>query len=271
MSERTRTTDSWPVSPGAVGGFVFLLVGWQLVSTQFEPYQFPGLVHLGESFWLVVTNQTRYDVVANLGYSLVRIVGGFVIVMSLGTLAGVYMGLNETTEDYLSPVVTTLLTVPSVIWAFLAVLWWGLSEFLVPVFVISIIIVPYVTIQMWQGTKDAPQDLLDMATAFDASEGQVWRDILIPHLTPYTFATARLAFTLCWKLSLVAEIFGASTGVGVVVRNSFLSFQTNMIIAWALPIMILMVGIERTLQHLESRAFQWRDASDEFSDAQVLE
>ena len=260
MSSSNRSPAAFLPNPGAIVGIVVLLVGWQLVSTQFPPYRFPGLGHLAASFWTVITNGTRYDVVENLGISMVRILLGFLIVMTFGTLAGVYMGLNQETEDYLSPVVTTLLTVPSVIWAFMATLWFGLTELLVPVFVISIIIVPYVAIQMWQGTESVDSELLEMATAFGASREQVWRDVLIPHLTPYTFATARLAFTLSWKLSLVGEIFGSNSGVGVIIRNNFLSFQTDMIIAWALPIMFLMFGIERLLQRLEHRAFRWRDA-----------
>lgn len=272
MSVRTRPWPSYLPSPGAIVGLVVLLVGWQLVSTQFADYQFPGLLHLADSFWLVVTNGTRYDAGFNIGISLVRIVSGFLIVMTLGTAAGVYMGLDQRTEDYLSPAVTILLTVPSVIWAFMAVLWFGLTEFLVPVFVIVVIIVPYVTIQMWQGTESVDQDLLEMAAAFGASQEQIWRDILVPHLTPFTFATARLAFTLSWKLSLIGEIFGSNSGVGVIVRNNFLSFQTDMIIAWALPIMFLMFGIERVIQRLERRAFAWRD--DEVgaeTDAGVIE
>jgi NitT/TauT family transport system permease protein len=259
MSSRTRTFRDLLPSPGAVAGVVLLLVGWELVSTQFTPYRFPGLERLANSFWLVLSNQTRYDVVENLGYTLVRILVGFCIVMSLGSLMGVYMGLRDSVEDYLSPVVTTLLTVPSVIWAFLATIWFGLTDFLVPIFVISIIIVPYVAIQMWQGTQDVDQNLLDMASAFGASESQVWKEILIPHLTPYTMSTARLAFTLSWKLSLIAEIFGANKGVGVIVRNNFLSFQTDMIIAWALPVMFITFGVERIFQYLETRAYRWQD------------
>jgi NitT/TauT family transport system permease protein len=271
MSARTKTWSGYLPSPGAIAGLLVLVVGWQLVSTQFPNYQFPGLPHLADSFWLVVSNQTRYDVGFNLGISLVRIVTGFLIVMTVGTAAGVYMGLNQTTEDYLSPVVTILLTVPSVIWAFMAVLWFGLTEFIVPVFVIVVIIVPYVAIQMWQGTESVDQDLLDMAAAFGASQEQIWREILIPHLTPYTFATARLAFTLSWKLSLIGEIFGSNSGVGVIVRNNFLNFQTDMIIAWALPIMFLMFGLERVIQLLERRAFAWRDADVGTTDAKVIE
>lgn len=257
--------------PGAIAGLVLLLAGWQLVSTQFADYQFPSLLHLADSFWLVVSNQTKYDAGYNIGISLVRIVTGFLIVMTVGTASGVYMGLNQSTEDYLSPVVTILLTVPSVIWAFMAVLWFGLTEFLVPIFVIVIIIVPYATIQIWQGTASVDQELLDMAAAFGASQEQIWRDILIPHLTPYTFATARLAFTLSWKLSLIGEIFGSNSGVGVIVRNNFLNFQTDMIIAWALPIMFLMFFLERLMQYLERRAFAWRDAEVGTTDAQVIE
>lgn len=271
MSTSTNKLPGFRPSIGSIGGILFLLVGWQLVSTQFATYQFPGLVHLVGASRQVLTGQTMYSPVENYGLSLIRIVLGFLIVMTFGSIAGIFMGLNDATEDYLSPVVTILMTVPSVIWAFLAVLWFGLTTFLVPVFVISIIIIPYVMVQMWQGTNDVDQGLLEMASAFKADQGQVWRHILIPHLTPYTFATARLAFTLSWKLSLVAEIFGAGTGVGVIVRNYFLSFKTDMIIAWALPIMLLMFGIERVLQYLETRAYQWQPNAEDKTNAKVVE
>lgn len=271
MSTSTNRLRDFRPNAGSIGGILFLLVGWQLVSTQFAPYQFPGLLNLADSTWLVLTDQTQYSAAENFGLSITRIVLGFLIVMIFGSIAGIFMGLNDATEDYLSPIITILMTVPSVIWAFLAVLWFGLTTFLVPVFVISIIIIPYVAVQMWQGTNDVDQGLLDMANAFNADQWQVWRHILIPHLTPYTFATARLAFTLSWKLSLVAEIFGASTGIGVIARNYFLSFKTNMIIAWALPIMLLMFGIERILQYLESRAYQWQSNTGDRTSTKVVE
>jgi NitT/TauT family transport system permease protein len=258
MSVGTGDLRRFVPSVGSIAGVLFLLIAWQLVSTQFKPYQFPGLRNLADAFWLVITDQTQYSTTENLGISLVRIVLGFLIVMVLGTLTGVFMGISSEIEDYLSTYITVFLTIPSVIWAFMAVLWFGLTELLVPVFVITVIIYPYVTVNMWQGTKAVDKGLIEMADAFKASRSQVWRHIYIPHLTPFTFATARLAFTISWKLSLVAEIFGSNNGVGVVVQNYYQNSQTNMIIAWALPIMLLMLVIERVLQRLEHRAYRWR-------------
>ncbi|MDX1748197.1 MAG: ABC transporter permease subunit, partial [Halobacteriales archaeon] len=127
------------------------------------------------------------------------------------------------------------------------------------------------TVNMWQGTKAVDKGLIEMADAFKASRSQVWRHIYIPHLTPFTFATARLAFTISWKLSLVAEIFGSNSGIGVVVQNYYQNFQTNMIIAWALPIMFLMLVIERFLQRMEHRAYRWRPDAEGATDMEMVE
>ncbi|MFB6131679.1 MAG: ABC transporter permease [Salinigranum sp.] len=272
MSVGVKGWRRYVPSPAVLASIVVVLVAWQLLSMVLPGYQFPDLQHLVDALIQVLTYQTRYDPVSNIGMTLLRIVLSFVLVMVLGTATGVYMGLSKVTEDYLSTFVVVLLTVPSVIWAFLAVIWFGLRELLVPLFVIGILIYPYVTVNMWEGTKDIDPDLFEMAEAFGAHRSQVWRDIIIPHLTPYTFSTMRIAFTLCWKLALVAEIFGASTGVGVVIHTYYQNFSTDMIIAWALPIMFLMLVVEQVFQYLERRSYRWQpNAEVDSTDIEAVE
>ena len=254
-------------SPAVVASVILVLAAWQYLSTLFPSYNFPGLVHLVNAIWLIFTGGTDYNWVANYSVTLIRILLGFVIVMVLGSIVGVFMGTSSVFEDYISTFTVVMLTVPSVIWAFLAVMWFGLTEYVVPVFVISVIILPYVIVNMWQGTKDVDAELLEMASAFKFSRREVWRHIYIPHLTPYTFSTMRLAFAISWKLSLVAEIFGSSTGVGVIVNNYYQTFQTDMILAWALPMMVLMLGVEQIFEYLEQRSYRWQpDAESDTTD-----
>lgn len=245
-------------SPAVLASVAVVLGLWQLLSTTMPAYRFPGLVYLAESIWLVFSGGTDYDWALNYGVTLIRIVIGFVAVMVLGSPVGIFMGTSASLEDYLSTFTVVMLTIPSVIWAFLAVMWFGLTDYLVPVFVITVIIFPYVVVNMWQGAKDVDSQLLEMASAFNLDRSDVWRHIYIPHLTPYTFSTMRLAFSISWKLSLVAEIFGSSAGVGVVVNDYYQSFETNMIMAWAIPMMVLMLGVEQVFQYLEERSNNWQ-------------
>lgn len=249
-------------SPAVILSVVLVLGAWQLLSMTMASYRFPGFLQLAESIWLIFTGGTDHSWVTNYGVTLVRIFIGFAVVMVLGSVVGILMGISTVLEDYISTFTVLMLTIPSVLWAFLAVMWFGPTDYLVPVFVIVAIIFPYVTVNMWQGAKDVDSNLIEMATAFKLGRYDMWRHVYIPHLTPYTFSTMRLAFAISWKLSLVAEIFGSSNGIGVVVDNYYQTFQTDMIIAWSLPMMVLMLVVERIFERLEQRSYRWRTDTD---------
>lgn len=249
------------VGPRLLGALLFL-GGWQLLSTLFPASQFPGLERLAENLVVVFSNETRFDVFANYSMTIQRILLGFAISMTVGTTVGILMGANDVLDDYLTTPVMVFLSFPALIWAFLGILWFGLTDYVVAVFTIVMVVTPYVIVNVWEGTKDLDQDLVQMAESFRATRRQVWREIYIPHLNPYMLATTRLALSLSWKILLVAEIFGAQVGVGSVINSYYLNFRADMIIAWALPIMLLMFGFERLLRRLETRLFAWRPELD---------
>lgn len=245
------------VAPRLVG-LLLVLGGWQVASLGFPNSQFPSLPTLWSALVTVLTSTGRYQFVPNVSITLQRILLGFTISMVVGTVVGVLMGTRELLEDYLTTPTMVFLSFPALIWAFLGILWFGITSYLVPVFVIMMIVTPYVIVNVWEGTKDLDADLEEMAAAFDATNRQLWQDLYIPHLRPYLLATTRIAFSLAWKISLVAEIFGTTEGIGHIVNYYYLDFRVDMIIAWSLPIMVLMFGVERLLKRAEVRLFAWR-------------
>lgn len=237
---------------------LFIILAWELIALNFANYVFPRTTVVVRNFWLIITNQTRWDFVEHTSMTLIRILIGFVLVMVSGTILGILMGLQQRFDDYFSTYIIILLTVPGVVWAFAGTLWFGITELVVPVFLIFMIVFPYVAITMWQGTKDIDEGVINMANSFHASRYQIWRYVYIPYLTPYTFSNMRLAMTIAWKLCLVGEIFGASSGIGVIVNFYYEGFQNDMIIAWALPIILLMFIIERIFRRVEKYAYRWK-------------
>lgn len=245
-----------------LGGLGLVLVGWQLLSLAFNPNQFPGLGLLAANVYEVVSGSGRYDPIANYGITIARILLGFGAAMTVGTTVGILMGTNKFLDEYLTTPVMIFMSFPALIWAFLGVLWFGLTTYLVPAFTIFMIVTPYVIVNVWEGAKDVDAELVEMATTFDASTAQVWQEVYLPHLRPYLLSTTRIAFSLSWKISLVAEIFGTTSGVGLIVDYYYQTFQADMIIAWALPIMVLIFGAERLLRMYEQRLFEWRPATE---------
>jgi ABC-type nitrate/sulfonate/bicarbonate transport system permease component len=67
---------------------------------------------------------------------------------------------------------------------------------------------------------------------------------------------------LSWRIVLVVEIFGTQTGIGFVIQNYFISQQNDMLLAWTVPVFLLVFAFERVLQRIEKRKFAWREQGE---------
>jgi NitT/TauT family transport system permease protein len=148
--------------------------------------------------------------------------------------------------------------VPAVCWAFLSVLWFGISN-AAPILTIALIVTPFVVMNVWEGTKAMEKNLFEMGTVFRANRGLMLRKVFIPQLMPYIFSSLRIALSLSWKMALVAEAFGAGNGVGQELMNWFQETRVDMMLAWGVSFMIVMVLIDLLVfRLLARRAFAWR-------------
>jgi NitT/TauT family transport system permease protein len=151
-----------------------------------------------------------------------------------------------------------LLTFPAICWAFLAILWFGLSE-VAPILTIVLIVFPFVAMNIWEGTKAVEKSLIDMARVYRADRSLMVRKVIIPQLMPYVFSSLRIALSLSWKIALVGEAFGVGSGVGQKLIFWFEDTRVDMMLAWGISFMIVMVLIDLLVFRLwERRTFAWR-------------
>jgi NitT/TauT family transport system permease protein len=241
----------------APGVLIFLgvLVAWQVISLFFFPVFFPGPLLLLERMVQIYSEPASYVV---FGQTLARIFEGFVISMALGMAFGLLMGLRHSIEVFFDSWIMVLLTFPAVCWAFLSVLWFGLSQ-IAPIFTIVLIVFPYVAMNIWAGTKAVEKDLIHMATVYKADRWLTLRKVLIPQLMPYIFSSLRISLSLSWKIALVAEAFGVGSGVGQQLTYWFQETRVDMMLAWGVSFMIIMVLIDLLVfRTWARRAFAWR-------------
>ena len=178
--------------------------------------------------------------------------------MIIGTAIGLAMGINRNVEAFFDSWIMVLLTFPAICWAFLSILWFGLSE-IAPIMTIVLIVFPFVAVNVWEGTKALDKDLVNMAKAYDANRSLMIRKILIPQLMPFIFSGLRIALSLSWKIALVGEAFGVSSGVGQKLIYWFEDTRVDMMLAWGVSFMIFMVAIDLVVFRLwEKRTFAWR-------------
>jgi NitT/TauT family transport system permease protein len=248
-----------------LGSIVLIVTVWHVLASQVPASTFPNIPQLATTLWEVARVEGERNIYTNTRVTFYRILLTFLITMPLGMAIGTAMGLSWRVESFVSPYVAFSLAFPSIVWAFLGVLWFGLTKNLVPVFVGVLITLPYVVINTWEGTKNLDDKLLEMSRSYEASRLQMARYVLIPHLSPYTFALMRIVLPIAWKIMLVAEIFGAQSGLGFVINELFFAQRNDLIIAWTVPALVLVFLLERGIRYLERRRFAWRDDTDDIA------
>lgn len=246
------------LKPGVLPGVATLVVSivlWQGISLLFLPAFLPGPLVLLDRTITVYSDPATYVVVWQ---TLSRIFEGLILCMLIGTAVGLTMGLKRDVEAFFDSWIMVLLTFPAICWAFLAVLWFGLSE-IAPILTIVLIVFPFVAINIWEGTKAVEKELVDMAHVYRADRSLMIRKVLIPQLMPYVFSSLRIALSLSWKIALVGEAFGVGSGVGQKLIYWFEDTRVDMMLAWGISFMIVMVLIDLLVFRLwERRTFVWR-------------
>ncbi len=256
--EKTRrwTLPAWiaQIVPGALTVAAGIVV-WKVISLFFFPIFFPGPLLLLERMIALYSSPATYTVV---GETLARILEGFAISMLTGMAFGLLMGLKRSIEIFFDSWIMVLLTIPAVCWAFLSVLWFGLSQ-TAPIFTIVLIVFPYVAMNIWAGTKAVEKDLITMGKVYKADRSLMLRKVLVPQLMPYIFSSLRISLSLSWKIALVAEAFGAGSGVGQQLTYWFQETRVDMMLAWGVSFMIVMVLIDLLVfRAWARRTFAWR-------------
>ncbi|TWA57386.1 NitT/TauT family transport system permease protein [Azospirillum baldaniorum] len=200
------------------------------------------------------------DLTRHLAITLARVAAGFALAVAVGVPFGLLLGYSRRMATLFEPVLPILNTVSAAIWSIFAVIWFGLSD-AATVFVVLMTALPLIVTNVWQGTRDVNADLVEAARAFGYRGARLLALVYMPQILPHLFSGARLAFGFGWRVSLVAETLGASSGVGYRMRQASDLIQIDQVFAWTLVVITLMATLElAVLRPAENRLFAWRKA-----------
>lgn len=235
-----------------------LLVGWQVASWIMGDFLLPGPVEVSGRLVHVILEE---DFVRHMSATLYRVVIGLALSILLAIAVGVPMGRSRLFERFFEPYVLLGLTVPGLAWALIAIMIFGIGNS-APIFAITVTSTPMIILNMWQGTKSIDRDLLQMASAFRVRRWQTFRHVVVPQIVPYILAGTRLGFALAWKIVVISEMFGLSSGVGYALNINFSRFSISGIIAWTVAFTAVMGVFEFGLfRPVEKRITSWRPST----------
>ena len=237
----------------------FLLV-WQVSIPLLPTLLVPTPAEVGEFMW----NEIRGDTLAPqtvyeaFGTSLGRLSLGLLIAFAIGLPIGLLMGLSKKADWFGHDFVVVGLAMPSLVWALIAAMWFGFGS-IAPLITVVLAAWTFVAINVAEGVRNVPKDLLDMGRAYGASRFDSIRFIILPSLMPFFFAALRYALANAWKGLVLAELFASTNGAGWTIKFWYDAHRAQGIIGYALFFVIFALIVERLIfGRLSAYVFRWR-------------
>lgn len=193
--------------------------------------------------------------------TLERVAISISLVFIVGGIIGILMGFSRWWEEALRDLINALISIPGLVFVLICLIIFGLG----PVGAIVAVVItnaPFVSVQIWEGVRAVPRDLIAMSRSYDVPRARILRGIVIPSLAPFLFAALTYSFALTWKLAMLTELFGGSSGVGFKLRVEFAQFDISGMLSWALTFYVFAILVERLLfQRMSRRFFRWRETA----------
>jgi NitT/TauT family transport system permease protein len=242
------------LSPGLLF-CVLLAAAWQLMAVRSNSPLIPDLWSIGDELKGIVTSG---EAVAQIGTTLGRIAIGMVIAIVIALAVGLASARDRFARSFFAPALLLGLTVPGLVWALLCVIWFGLS-LKTSVVAIALGIAPALAVNLTQGIEAVDPQLIEAAHVYRLRPWDRLRYLWLPAILPFLMAGMRLAFSLAWKVVVLVEVFGLSSGVGYALNSAFISQNVAAVLAWTVAFTIVVAVIEYGLfQTVERRLTRWK-------------
>lgn len=236
--------------------FLFFVGFWSFFTFGgFVPRHFlvDPVTMVGDGWYLLFERNFSYDI----GMTVWRVVGGFTIAALIGVPIGIAMGTYKPIEALLEPFVSFARYMPASAFVPLLILWAGIGE----AQKLSVIFlgVFFQIVLMVAGTVSATRrDLVEAAYTLGASDrGVVWR-VLLPSSAPDIAEILRLVLGWAWTYVIVAELIGASSGIGYMIINSQSLMATGQIIFGIIVIGLIGLISDFLFKTANRYLFAWR-------------
>ena len=204
--------------------------------------------------WILLT---KFGFAHDIGMTVWRVVGGFVLAAMIGVPIGILMGAYKPIEAFLEPFVSFARYLPASAFVPLLILWAGIGETqkLLVIFIGSFF---QIVLMVAVSVSNTRRDLVEAAYTLGSTSAGVVRRVLIPATAPDIAETLRLVLGWAWTYVIVAELIGSSSGIGHMIIESQALLATGQIIFGIIVIGVIGLISDLFFKLVNRHSFAWR-------------
>jgi NitT/TauT family transport system permease protein len=206
--------------------------------------------------WILLT---RFGFLEDIGVTVWRVVGGFVLAALVAVPLGILMGAYKPVEAFLEPFVSFARYLPASAFVPLLILWAGIGETqkLLVIFIGSVF---QIILMVAVAVGNTRRDLVEAAYTLGSGDTGIVRRVLIPANAPEIAEILRLVLGWAWTYVIVAELIGSSSGIGHMIIDSQALLATGQIIFGIIVIGLIGLVSDFLFKALNRSLFAWRFA-----------
>ncbi len=251
MTGLTRKPGLWLADLAVLAVIAIWFAGAQ----RLPEFVLPGPVAVGQRLVVLFTDwEFLAHTLASATRVVVSVLAALVIGGGLALLHRAVPALDWVIRGGVQPFLNSF---PSIGWAILAAIWFPPGHLSI-IFVQVAILIPFCLINIAEGLRQIDREVMEMARSFTRSGRRITVTITFPLMMPYVLGALRISYGIGWKISLVAELLGSTSGLGYLMLRAQGSADMTTVMAASLAIVILFIAGERLVLDPLARRFASR-------------
>lgn len=252
--EHVRSAGAPRIRVACYASSIVLLLGvWQALGHSFGILFVPFTTTMGR-LWEMLYGGPLLSALAVSG-KLYGVTLGISIVV--GVTFGLVLARMKLIAAAFEPYIYVLYATPTISLVPFVSVTFGF-EFWSRVLVAVLISIFPILLGVMEGARSIPRRHLDVAAIFGSSEGQLWRDVIVPYVTPYAMTGIKQSIALAMAGTLVAEFFLNPDGVAAVLLEGTTTLDSASVLAVTVFVAALAVVLVSVGELIERRLVRWR-------------
>ncbi|MFX0132750.1 MAG: ABC transporter permease [Candidatus Hodarchaeota archaeon] len=188
--------------------------------------------------------------------SIFRVLLGFLIALLIATPMGILMGYSRRLSLIFDPIMGFIRYMPVPVFIPLSILWFGSGD-IQKMIIILLGAFFQLVLMVEDAASTVRKDYYEAAIMLGAPTKDLILKVLWPAAKPQIFDSYRICLGWAWTYLVVAEIVGASTGIGYFIIKAQRYLMIPQIFSAMLLIGIIGMGTDILLAKLNRKMFPW--------------
>jgi NitT/TauT family transport system permease protein len=234
--------------------FAAAVGAWELFLSRSQNFllpKFPEMVRGLFQLWFVDDRFWQALYISNQALLL-----GYAVSLTIAIPLGLAAGRMPWMDRLLNPYVGVLLAMPVAPLIPIVIIALGLGLFS-RVFIVVLFAFVFITVNTRAGVRSVDPSLIEMAKSFGASEGQIWRRIVIPGAMPAIFAGMRIGLGRAITGMVMVELLLVASGLGRLLLEFSGRMQSDLVFATVITVIIEALALLAAMRAIERRIARW--------------